>query len=163
FFSVTAFNAFSQLDPYNWRVGISGGYTNYYGDLSPHKVSSVDDFSNLLRLFNYNENYVTDYSYTLILERALNAALGLQVSVRKYSIAMADRYIGPSNDLRLESPNFMISWNFKTDIMDYGGGLVIKADNGRLLKKNAFIPPYLTLGMGWLNFKVFGDLYDDEN
>jgi|GEM_PF-882357 len=163
FFFLTAHSAFPQLDPYNWRVGISGGYTNYYGDLSPHKISSVDDFSNLLRLFNYNENYVTDYSYTLSLERTLNATLGLQLSVGKYSISMTDRYISPSNVLQLDSPNFMRSLNFKTEITDYGVGLVIKADNGKLLKKNAFIAPYLTLGVGWLNFKVFGDLYDDEN
>src|SRR5690554_5603125 len=163
FFFLTAHSAFSQLDPYNWRVGISGGYTNYYGDLSPHRISSVDDLSNLLRLFNYNENYVTDYSYTLSLERALNATLGLQLSVGKYSISMSDRYISPSNVLQLDSPNFMRSLNFKTEIMDYGVGLVIKADNGKLVKKNAFIAPYLTLGMGWLNFKVFGDLYDDND
>ena len=162
FLFTTASSAFSQLDPYKWRLGISGGYTNYYGDLSPHKISSIGDFPNLLRLFNYNENYVTDYSYGLSLERAINATLGLEFSAGKYSISMSDRYRNPNNVFQFDAPNFMRSLNFKTEIMDYGVGLVFKSDNGRILSKNAFIAPYLTLGAGWLHFKVFGDLYDDD-
>src|SRR5690554_1355015 len=163
FFFLTAFSAFSQLDPYKWRLGISGGYTNYYGDLSPHTISSIDDYSNILRLFNYNENYLTDYSYVVSLERALSGTLGLQLSAGRYSISMSERYITPGNGLQVDQPNFSRSLNFKTEINDYGIGLVIKADNGRLLKKNAFIAPYLSLGMGFLTFKAYGDLYDDNN
>src|SRR5690606_4353637 len=128
FLLIFASSAFSQLDPYKWRLGINGGYANYYGDLSPHRISSIDDFSNLLRLFNYNENYATDYSYGLSLERTINATLGLEFSVGKYSISMSDRYRNPSNVFQFDSPNFMRSLNFKTEIMDYGVGLVIKSD-----------------------------------
>lgn len=156
-------NAFSQLEPYQWRLGISGGYTNYYGDLSPYPISSIRDYGNFLRLFNYNENYVPDYSYAVSLERRLSASLSLQLSAGKYSISMSDRYINPNNTLQLDAPNFDRALNFKTEIFDYGLGLVLRTDNGKLLKKDAFLAPYLTFGMGWLNFKVFGDLYDQNN
>lgn len=160
---VTQTAGYSQLDPYKWRLGVSAGYTNYYGDLSPHPISSVKDYSNFFRLFNYNKNYLEDYSYAVSLERALNSTLGLQFSAGKYAIAMSDRYIDPSNVLQIETPNFERSLNFKTEILDYGIDLVFKSDNGRMLKKNAFMAPYLVFGMGWLNFKVFGDLYDENN
>jgi outer membrane protein OmpA-like peptidoglycan-associated protein len=156
-------SAFSQLEPYQWRLGISGGYTNYYGDLSPYPISSIRDYGNFFRLFDYNENYVHDYSYALSLERRLSASLSLRLATGKYSISMSDRYISPSNRLRLDAQNFDRALNFKTEIRDYGLGLVLKPDNGRLLKKDAFFAPYLTFGMGWLNFKVFGDLYDQNN
>ncbi len=156
-------NAFPQLEPYQWRLGISGGYTNYYGDLSPYPISSIGDYGNFFRLFNYNENYVQDYSYALSLERRLSASLSLQLSAGKYSISMSDRYINPNNSLQLNAPNFHRALNFKTEILDYGLGLVLRTDNGKLLKKDAFMAPYLTFGLGWLNFKVFGDLYDQNN
>lgn len=156
-------SAFSQLEPYQWRLGISGGYTNYYGDLNPYPISSVRDYQNFFRLFNYNENYVHDYSYALSLERRLSPSFSLQLSTGKYSISMSDRYISPSNRLRLDAPNFNRALNFKTEIRDYGLGLVLKPDNGRLLKKDAFMAPYLVFGLGWLDFKVFGDLYDQDN
>ncbi len=156
-------NAFPQLEPYQWRLGISGGYTNYYGDLSPYPISSIRDYGNFFRLFNYNENYVHDYSYAISLERRLSASLSLQLSTGKYSISMSDRYINPNNSLQLDAPNFNRALNFKTEILDYGVGLVLRTDNGKLLKKDAFMAPYLTFGLGWLNFKVFGDLYDQNN
>lgn len=154
--------AFSQLQPYQWRLGISGGYSNYYGDLSPYPISSLGDYQYFFRLFNYNENYVHDYSYAVSLERRLSNSLSLQLSAGKYSISMNDRYQSPSNRLQLDAPNFSRALNFKTDIRDWGLGLVLKTDNGRLLKQDAFMAPYLNLGMGWLDFKVFGDLYDDN-
>src|SRR5690554_4734739 len=95
-------NAFPQLEPYQWRLGISGGYTNYYGDLSPYPISSIGDYGNFFRLFNYNENYVQDYSYALSLERRLSASLSLQLSAGKYSISMSDRYMRKNNNLLLE-------------------------------------------------------------
>ena len=156
-------NAFPQLDPYQWRLGLSGGYANYYGDLSPYPISSIGDYPNFFRLFNYNENYVHDYSYALSVERRLSASLSLQLSAGKYSISMSDRYMRQNNSLLLDAPNFNRALNFKTDILDYGLALVLRADNGKLLKTDAFMAPYLTFGLGWLNFKVFGDLYDPNN
>ncbi|MEX2593670.1 MAG: OmpA family protein [Anditalea sp.] len=156
-------NAFSQLEPYQWRVGISGGYANYYGDLSPYPISSIRDHKDIFRLFNYNKNHIHDYSYAISLEKRLTASVGLQFSVGKYSISMSDRYVNPNNILQLDAPNFERALNFKTEILDYGIGLVMRTDNGELLNKNAFMAPYLTFGMGWANFKVFGDLYDENN
>ena len=124
-------NAFPQLDPYQWRLGLSGGYANYYGDLSPYPISSIGDYQNFFRLFIYNENYVHDYSYALSVERRLSASLSLQLSAGKYSISMSDRYMRQNNSLLLDAPNFNRALNFKTAILDYGLALVLRADNGK--------------------------------
>lgn len=156
-------NVFSQLDPYQWRLGISGGFANYYGDLSPFTISSLADYSNFFRLYDYNKNYIPNYSYAVSLEGRLSPTVGLLFAAGKHSISMSDRFVNKDNILQLDAPNFERALNFKTDIRDYGIGLVLKTDNGRFLKENAFIAPYFTLGVGWLNFKVFGDLYDDSD
>src|SRR5690606_5674539 len=156
-------NTYSQLEPYQWRIGISGGYANYYGDLSPYPITSISDYKNILRLFNYNENYIHDYSYAVSLETRLSAGSGLRFSVGKYSISMSDRYINSNNTIQLDAPNFERSLNFKTEMIDYGLGLVLRSDNGKWLNKNSFMAPYIIFGIGWTNFKVFGNLYDANN
>src|SRR5690606_31796420 len=154
------FSVFSQLDPYQWRLGISGGYTNYYGDLTPFPISSMADYSNFFRLYNYNKNYIPDYSFAVSLERRLGRTWGLLISTGKYSMSMSDRYVNTQNNLDPGAPHFRRALNFKSDIRDFGIGLVARTDNGKILAQNAFVAPYLTLVIGWLNFKVFGDLYD---
>lgn len=152
-------NSYSQLSPYQWRLGVSGGIANYYGDLSPFTLSSFKDYYNL---YDYNKNYISDYSYSLSIEKRLSPTVGFLIAAGKHSISMSDRFVNKDGVLQLDAPNFERALNFKTDIRDIGIGLVFKTDNGKFLKQNSFLAPYFNLGVGWLNFNVFGDLYDDN-
>ena len=152
-------NSYSQLGPYQWRLGISGGFANYYGDLSPYTVSSLSD---IFRWYDYNENYIPEYSYAISLERRLSPTVGLQLTAGRHSIAMSDRFVNKDGLLQLDAANFERALNFKTDIRDLGIGLVFKTDNGRFLKQNAFMAPYFNVEVGLLDFRVFGDLYDEN-
>jgi outer membrane protein OmpA-like peptidoglycan-associated protein len=155
-------NAFSQLHPYQWRLGISSGYASYYGDLSPFTISTIKDYENFARLYDYNKNYIPDFSYAVSLEGRLSPSMGLLFSTGKFTISMSDRYMDKQNVLQLEAPNFERALNFKTDIRDFGLGLVFRTDNGKIINKNAFMAPFFIFGGGWANFKVFGDLYDEK-
>ncbi|AGA80774.1 OmpA family protein [Echinicola vietnamensis] len=150
----------AQQVNYNWRIGVSGGFTNYYGDLSPYPVEGIGDFSNALKLFNYNEHYSKSLSGQVSLERRLTATTGLRVHYGQYHFGMSDRYTSPSGTLDETAPHFERALNFRTSMEDVGIALVLKADNGKLLPEKSFIAPYLTLGGGWMWYDVKGDLLD---
>ncbi|GGF40315.1 OmpA family protein [Echinicola rosea] len=152
----------AQQVNYNWRIGVSGGFTNYYGDLSPYPVEGIGDFSNALKLFTYNENYTSDYSGQLSLERRLTPTTGLKVHYGQYHFGMSDRYMTPSGKIVKDSPHFDRALNFQNSMEDVGISLVLKADNGKLLSEKSFIAPYLTLGGGWMWYEVKGDLLDAD-
>lgn len=80
----------AQLDPYKFRIGMSAGYTNYYGDLSPYRVDGV---KNLLRHFDYKPNYIPEASYSVSLEGRISRSLSLMFSSGQYNMAMSDRYM----------------------------------------------------------------------
>ena len=153
---------FSQLSPYQWRFGISGGITNYYGDLSPYTLSTFSENSNFFKLYEYNKNYIPEHSFSLHLEKSLSPTVGTFLTAGRHFISMSDRYVDKEGVLQLDAPNFERALNFKTEILDMGLGLVFKTDNGKFLKQNAFFAPYFNLGVGWLNYKVYGDLYDEN-
>ncbi|MCC5939315.1 MAG: OmpA family protein [Lunatimonas sp.] len=151
--------AFTQLDPYNYRLGLGVGYTNYYGDLSPYRVS---EFRNLRRLFEYNPSYIHQASYAFSLEKRLSSSVGLMLQAGRYDMSMSDRYVNKDGVPQTQLPNYNRSLNFRTELHDLGLALVFRTDNDRLLNKNAFMAPYLTLGIGISRFDVRGDLLDDE-
>ncbi|WP_194774669.1 OmpA family protein [Pararhodonellum marinum] len=148
----------AQLYPYKWRIGGSAGFTNYHGDLSPYGSHNWRSFT---KSFNYNENYTDRLSYQVYLERRLNKSIGLMLSVGQYQFAMSDRYVQPNGQLMVNAPNFDRSLNFRTEVRDIGLSLVFKPDNNKILSATSFIAPYFTLGFGYLDFDVNGDLFDD--
>lgn len=151
--------AFTQLDPYKYRLGLGVGYTNYYGDLSPYRTS---EFRNLRRLFDYNPTYIHQASYAVSLERRLSSSVGLMLQAGRYDLSMSDRYVNKDGIPQIHLPNYNRSLNFRTELQDLGLALVFRTDNDRLLNKHAFMAPYLTLGMGISRFDVRGDLLDDD-
>ncbi len=161
-FLITCPLAKAQLQNYNWRIGFSVGYTNYYGDLSPHIIQGWDDWGDIVKLYQWNENYQDEWSGQLNLERRLTPTTGLMLQVGRYQFSMSDRYRDPSGNLVMDAPHFDRALNFKTTLWDTGLSLVFKSDNDRLLSSNAFIAPYLTLGLGGLWFDIKGDLLDEE-
>ncbi|AWW29737.1 hypothetical protein DN752_06160 [Echinicola strongylocentroti] len=154
--------AHAQQVNYNWRIGVSGGFTNYYGDLSPYPVEGIGDFSNALKLFTYNKNYSEDLSGQISLERRLTPTTGIKVHYGQYHFGMSDRFMTPSGKLLEDMPHFDRALNFRNSMEDVGISLVLKADNGKFLSEKSFIAPYLTLGGGWMWYDVKGDLLDAD-
>lgn len=153
---------FAQQKEFEWRIGVSAGYSNYYGDLSPFTVQGLSNWEAIHHLFYFNPTYSEKPSFKISLERQLSPTIGLMFSYGEYHFAMSDRYIQRDGRLMLENPNFSRSLNFQNHTRDMGLSFVFKTDNDKLLSSKSLIAPYFTLGFGLINFEVFGDLLDNE-
>lgn len=151
------FSAQAQLYGYKWRVGLSAGTTNYYGDIRPFEL---DNFKNLLKLYQHNSNYSERLSYQVSLEYALGKSVGIMLTGGTYQFGSGDRYVQKNNTLLTGNTNFDRALNFQTELYDAGLSFVFKPDNNWLLSGKSFLAPYLTLGFGVQQFKVYGDLMD---
>lgn len=160
-FALVAFqaSALAQLYPYQWRIGVSAGYSTYHGDLSPFRINKFSEIGKVFRLYDFNPNYVPQASFGISIETQLNHTLGLSLKGGHYAFAMSDRFVDRSDNLKPNSPNFNRALNFKTEVTDVGLSLLFRSDNGRMLNKKALVAPYLGLGVGVLWFDVYGDLY----
>ncbi|WP_113925927.1 OmpA family protein [Cognataquiflexum aquatile] len=154
--------AYSQQKEFQWRIGASGGFTNYYGDLTPYRLDGLHNWDANRHLFYFNENYADRPSYKIFLEKQLNQTIGLMLNFGNYHFGMSDRYIQRDGDLYLENPNFARGLNFQNHTRDLGLSFVFKSDNDRLLSANSLIAPYFTLGLGYIHFEVKGDLLDGD-
>lgn len=154
--------AYSQQKEFQWRMGASGGFTNYYGDLTPYRLDGLNNWDANRHLFYFNENYADRPSYKIFLEKQLNQTIGLMLNFGNYHFGMSDRYIQRDGDLYLENPNFARGLNFQNHTRDLGLSFVFKSDNDRLLSANSLIAPYFTLGLGYIHFEVKGDLLDGD-
>lgn len=159
-FTLTA--VFAQQKDFEWRLGFSMGYSNYYGDLSPYQVRGLSNMDAIHHLLYFNPTYVERPSFKVSLERQLSPTIGLMFSYAEYHFAMSDRYVQRDGRLMLENPNFFRSLNFSNHTRDMGLSFVFKTDNDRLLSSKSWIAPYFTLGFGLINFEVYGDLLDDD-
>lgn len=151
----------AQQKGYEWRIGISGGYSNYYGDLSPHRLQGLRDWDAIHHLFYYNSHYVDEISYKISVEKKLSPSIGFMFSYGQYTFAMSDRYIQRDGMFMLTNPNFERALNFQNTTRDMGLSFVFNTDNDIILPANSFIAPYITIGGGFLDFEVRGDLLDD--
>lgn len=151
------FSAQAQLYGYKWRVGVSAGTTNYYGDIRPFEL---DNFKNFLKLYQHNSNYSEKLSYQVSLEYALGKSVGIMLTGGTYQFGSGDRYVQKNNTLLVGNTNFDRALNFQTELYDAGLSFVFKPDNNWLLSGKSFLAPYLTLGFGVQQFKVYGDLMD---
>lgn len=156
------FSATAQLYPYNWRIGVSAGYATYFGDMSPYRVNGFSESGKLFRVFELNPNYIPQPSFQVSLEKRLNKTVNLTLKGGRYSFAMADRYENVKGELQTDTPRFIRSLNFKTDVTDIGLSLVFRADNDVLLNRKALLAPYLGIGAGVLWYDVYADLFDSE-
>lgn len=153
---------YSQQKEFQWRIGASGGFTNYYGDLTPFRLDGLHDWDANRHLFYYNKNYADRPSYKIFLEKQLNSTIGLMLNFGNYHFGMSDRYVQRDGDLYQESPNFERGLNFQNHTRDLGLSFVFKSDNDRLLSANSLIAPYFTIGLGYIHFGVKGDLLDSD-
>jgi outer membrane protein OmpA-like peptidoglycan-associated protein len=162
FFLLIAYKSQGQQKDFGWRLGVSGGYTNYYGDLSPHTIRGISNWDAIHHVLYSNENYFEKPSFKVSLEKQLSATIGLMFSYGEYHFAMSDRYIRRDGSLMLENPNFERGLNFSNHTRDMGVSFVFKADNDKMLPAKSWIAPYFTLGFGLINFEVKGDLLDAD-
>jgi outer membrane protein OmpA-like peptidoglycan-associated protein len=153
---------YSQQKDFEWRIGVSGGYTNYYGDLTPYRLDGLHNWDANRHLFNYNETYSPKYSYKFYLEKQLSSTIGLMFNYGNYHFGMSDRYVTHEGDLYVENPNFSRGLNFQNHTRDLGLSFVFKTDNDWFLPSNSLIAPYFTLGLGYIHFDVKGDLLDSN-
>lgn len=144
----------------NWRMGASVGYMSYYGDVSPYYIGRWADWGKFARFFEYNRHYITEASYGISLERKLTPTTGVLVQLDHGKFGMSDRYQRVSGGKDRQAPHWARALNFQTSVLDLGGGLTFRSDNGRFLRENAFLAPYAYLGAGLTRFTVKGDLYD---
>jgi outer membrane protein OmpA-like peptidoglycan-associated protein len=159
-FSLT--HGHAQMYPYNWRIGLSAGITNYYGDLSPYRINSISDIKGIKKLYEYNPHYYDGPSFMFSIERRLSPTLGLSLSAGKYNFSMSDRFIKPDGTLKYDTPKFSRALNFRTEVNDIGLALVFRTDNHRFLKRDAFLAPYFSVGFGYMWFSTKADLYDEN-
>lgn len=153
---------FAQQKEYDWRLGVSGGYSNYYGDLTPFRIRGFSNFDAIHHLLYFNENYFDQYSFKISLERKLSPTVGLQFSYGQYQFSMSDRYIQRNGELLTSGRNFDRALNFQNNTRDMGVSFVFKTDNDKFLSSKSLLAPYFTLGFGLLDFDVSGDLLDDN-
>lgn len=159
---ITISTILAQQKDYEWRIGVSGGYSNYYGDLTPFRIRGISNWDAIQHLLYFNENYFDQYSWKISLERQLSPTIGLQFSYGQYQFAMSDRYVQRNGELLASNRFFDRALNFQNNTRDMGLAFVFKADNDRLLPAKSWIAPYASLGFGILDFTVKGDLLDDD-
>jgi outer membrane protein OmpA-like peptidoglycan-associated protein len=152
---------YAQQQDYDWRIGVSGGYTNYYGDLSPYKVKGLTTARPFYHMLYFNENYFDRLSYRVSLERQVNPTIGFEIHYGFYEFGMSDRYVQRDGTLYTANPNWTRGLNFQNRSQDIGLSFVFKADNDRLLSSESFLAPYFSLGAGMLLYDVWGDLLND--
>lgn len=151
---------YAQQKEYHWSLGVSYGYSNYYGDLTPVRFQGVFDTDALRHVLDYNPYTNLGASYQISIERHLNKSVSVYARYGFYDVSMNDRFTDKNGNLWLEAPNFDRGLNFRNQSRDFGFGFSFKTANDRLLPSTALIAPYMNLGMGLLDFKVFGNLKD---
>ena len=129
----------AQQDLYHWRVGAYVGSMTYYGDLNT-KILPGEFAPERLGL-------------GVAVERVLSDDFSGKLLYTRGQFRVNDR----TDDTFLER-----SLNAQTDIQDYSFLLTYYLDNDRFLERKSFLSPYLSLGIGYTSFDVYGDLLDAQ-
>jgi len=149
-FQLVSTNVFAQNEEFGWRLGAGVGMMSYYGDLSNNSIGKA--FKN-----HYQFDKDMDLSYSVFIERRLTPGIGLQLSGSKGYLSESDRNRSETD------PLFHRALNFRSEINEGNLSFIFKSDNDKILGNKAFIAPYLMLGAGVTQFKVFGDLKNGED
>ncbi len=142
----------AQQNNYKWNLGLYGGLMNYQGDLS---YKWLDPHEKLNNLFDHAD-FV---SYGASLELSLSQAWAVRLLLSNGEFIANDRTVNFDGSLRTENPNFRRSLNARTEIMDASILFTYYFDNNTFFGKKAFVVPFITGGIGWTDFNVYGDLF----
>lgn len=143
----------AQQRTYDWRLRLTAGTMNYYGDLSYQWQTDWQHLRNISR-----DAY--PWGVGLDLEKNLGSTLRLAVGGQYGSITATDRLTRLDGSQVINNPNFERALNFRTEITSVHALVHFRLDNGWLLRRQARISPYLFAGFGYTSFRVFGDLRD---
>ena len=127
----------AQQEQYRWRVGAYLGTMSYYGDLNQ-------------RLLPETVNPDRP-ALGVSLERLLNKAWSAKL------LYTQGQWI--AND-RNRNAFLARSLNAKTEVQDYSLLFTYYLDNNQQLGRRSFLAPYVSFGLGYTDFSVFGDLRD---
>lgn len=129
-------SALAQQEQYRWRVGAYLGSMGYYGDLNQQLLPETD------------RNHP---AFGFSVERLLNKAWSAKL------LYTQGQWI--AND-RNRNAFLARSLNAKTEVQDYSLLFTYYLDNNRQLGRRSFLSPYVSLGLGYTDFSVYGDLRD---
>lgn len=153
---LVSFSTIAQQNLYKWRVGIHGGLGTYYGDLSTGRF--LDPQTKTLRFWDNPKNL----SYGLNLEYSMTNAWGFRLMATRGSFEANDRATKWNGDPYLESDQYSRALNFRTSYHDLDAMFLYHFDNGRFFGEKSFFAPYIGIGIGYMNFNVKGDLYQEN-
>ncbi len=129
--------ALAQQEQYRWRVGAYLGSMSYYGDLNQRLLPET-----------VNPDHP---AFGFSVERLFNKAWSAKL------LYTQGQWI--ANDRRRNA--FLArSLNAKTEVQDYSLLFTYYLDNNRQLGRRSFLSPYVSFGLGYTNFSVYGDLRD---
>lgn len=134
----------AQQHRYSWKIGVHGGFANYYGDLS-HQVFDVH---HKMKAPFQNLDF---WAYGLSLEYHVSKTFGIKLMGFKSQIVSNDRTYS-------DNGNFNRALNVQTDLIDVSLLGVIYLDNGRIFGHKAVTSPYFLIGGGLTYFDAKADL-----
>ena len=137
-------------------LGIKGGLATYYGELNDGRLFPATPES--ANLFDGNLDYV---SWGLDYEQYLGDSWGIGLVYTNSEFTALDRAVDWSGD-PVETATFARSLNVRTKINDLALYGIWSANNGKLLSEDAFLAPYVKLGVGLTRYRPFGDLLSDN-
>ncbi|MCB0835726.1 MAG: hypothetical protein KDD99_03615, partial [Bacteroidetes bacterium] len=140
FLSLFSIKGFSQNGDYSWRLGIGGGLTNYYGDLSYQFISGKD----YIRQF-YTQS--TPWMLSANLEKRISSSWGINLQAGWGYLVGNDRARDWDGNLLTENPDISRALNFRTEVKKADLLLAYHFDNDRILRRDAVISPYLFGGV----------------
>ncbi len=147
-------SATAQQDRFSWRLGVYGGFTNYYGELENRLFPP-----NPLLSKERNTDFLT---YGVSLENTFSRAWSWKATYTNGMFRANDIRRNWKNEIEADSPNFGRGLNAQTEIQDFGLLMTYYTDNGKLFGRKSFISPYFSFGAGISSFQVFGDLQDAQ-
>ncbi len=150
-------NTSAQQDLYKWRIGIHGGPSTYYGDLSSSRF--LDPQTTHFKFWDKTETL----SYGLSLEYSMNKAWGFRFMSTRGAFEGNSRATKWNGDAFTEdTEKYIKALNFRTTFQDVDALFIYHFDNGKFFGEKSLFAPYIGVGLGYLNFKAKGDLYQDN-
>lgn len=137
----------AQQQHYSWKIGVHGGISQYYGDLSGRVLDLPLHFQESP---TQNFEYI---SYGLSVEHHWTRALGIRLLATKNQFRASDRRYA-------DAPNYERALNVQTDVWDLSILGIWYTDTDRLFGRRALVSPYLLFGLGASHFTPRGDLLD---
>ena len=131
--------ALAQQEQYRWRVGAYLGSMSYYGDLNQRLLPET-----------VNPDHP---AFGFSVERLLNKAWSAKLLYTQGQWMANDR----TGDAFLAR-----SLNAKTEVQDYSLLFTYYLDNNQQLGRRSFIAPYVSFGLGYTDFSVYGDLRNSD-